>query len=234
MISVETMPDVTGGSDRAALGLNTFRIVGGYVTGANDPGIEWTEAEWEAIKPAVGLRIYQGFGPVPDLWSFDELDTERGALSAQQCADIVKSRVDAGIQWTYLYGSLSYLIAAAAAIQKLGDKYWIGHVQCRLADWNLSRLDAEGYVGQFVAGMGCYAVQWASPESNPNTIMPGPSGLTLKEANVDLSVIRVDWEPTPAKGTQVTAPPPSPAPAATLTKILAEFSDGSSKVLLTV
>lgn len=223
-VTVATMVDVTSGSDTAKLGLNTFKFVGGYVSGKAGTGIQWTPEQWQAIKPAMGVRIWQGYGAAPEPWGYDEIDVERGALTPAGAAACVRQRVDAGITWTYLYGSLDQLVATGKAIRALGEKYWVGHVQCRLADWSLDRVEAEARVGTYVAGMTCYAVQWASPESNPNTIMPGPSGLTLKQANTDLSVIDVRWEPTPPKGVVAGTP--------TLRKIQAVYSDGSVKDLL--
>lgn len=226
-VTVSVMPDLMGSSVTSKLGLSSFRYVGGYVSGSG--GIEWTAQQWAAIKPAVGMRIYQGHGAVPDLFSFDEVDVESGAVTVAGAVAILKDRVDAGIVWTNFYGSRDTLKAIQQAGSKLGNKYWIGHARCRLADWNLSRVEAEALVGTEVEGMTCYGVQWASPSSNPNTIMPGPSGLTLKQANVDLSVIDVRWEPTPGKVT--TLPTGKPV---TLSRIVAEYSDGSSKVILAV
>jgi hypothetical protein len=76
--------------------------------------------------------------------------------------------------------------------------------------------------------MTCVGVQWASPSSNPNTVLPGPSGKTLREANVDLSVVDAGWVPS-GMGK---APAPAPKPVAkVMTRLLGEFSDGSQKVL---
>ena len=44
--------------------------------------------------------------------------------------------------------------------------------------------------------MTCRAVHWASPTSNPGTIVPGGT-LTLAQAQVDLSVAEDAWHPAP-------------------------------------
>lgn len=71
---------------------------------------------------------------------------------------------------------------------------WVGPVNEALARLGLPQ-------GQIVA------YQWASPSSNPHTILPG-TNLTLKEANVDLSVTAPLWYPIPT----VPSPKPGPAP----------------------
>jgi hypothetical protein len=60
-----------------------------------------------------------------------------------------------------------------------------------VADWSLSEAEAA----KILTTSGDYpvvAVQWASPTSNPNTLVPG-SHLTLSEANVDLSITVASW-----------------------------------------
>lgn len=165
--------------------------VGGYVSGT--PDIQWTANDWAQFT-GIHVRNYQGYGPVPDLHLFDELDVENGALSPASAANIVRDRVNAGIQWTTIYGSDGALAATASAVQAFGNSIWNGHVNCRLANWDLNRDQAAAILGSLVHGMSCVGVQWASPSSNPGTILPG-TNLTLSRANADLSVVDASWVP---------------------------------------
>lgn len=185
-----------------------FTHVAGYTSGT--PDIMWTAADWSRFPRQHHIRIEQGYGGfTPNMADYDVLDIENGAWTPEAAANEVKRRVDAGYQWTYLYGNRTDLEAAANLIKAMGDHYWIGHVGCGLADWNLNEEEAAAIVGTFVAGMTCYWVQWASPSSNPNTVLPGTS-MTLSQANVDLSAVDPTWNPVtvPVKPT----PPPTPVP----------------------
>ena len=51
------------------------------------------------------------------------------------------------------------------------------------------------------------AVQWASPSSNPGTLVPG-TGLTLTQANCDLSVADKSWPSVPPPPLHTSAPAP--------------------------
>jgi hypothetical protein len=66
------------------------------------------------------------------------------------------------------------------------------HVRLWLADWSLSRAQADNLLGTRLHGHKVVAVQWASPSSNPNTPLPR-SSLTLRQANCDLSVTLDYW-----------------------------------------
>jgi len=206
-----------------------IKYVGGYVSGT--PDILWTPEEWASLSASqIKVRIWQGYGNGVALHDFDEIDVESGAVTPSEAAHVIEQRVAAGITWTQVYGTRASLAATAAAVKALGEAVWIGHVTCRLADWNLSREEANGLVGTFVEGMTCTGVQWASPESNPNTIMPGPSGKTLRQANCDLSVVDANWVPS-----LVVKPPVTPPVGGkTLKEIIAKWSDGSTSSLLTL
>lgn len=212
------------------LDLATFPYVAGYISGTD--GIKWTAGDWGLFGHARKIRIWQGEGALPEIDAYDVIDVEAGAVSVGQAAREIRDRVGFGIQWTTVYGTDSTLKAVAEAVQAMGHDVWNGHVNCWLADWNLDLAGAMKVVGTRVHGMTCVGVQWASPTSNPNTVLPGGSGKTLREANVDLSVVDAGWVPSSFKA----APKPVPAPVAVkpaLVKVVGTFSDGSSRDLWT-
>lgn len=198
--------------------------VGGYASGT--PDIKWTTEDWARFPKSKHIRIFQGYGDLPDLHAFDEIDIESGAVTPAEAASIVRTRVLAGIPWTNLYGSDASIGAAATAIQAYGQSIWTGHVTCRLADWNLNESEAAAKVGTRIHGMSCMGVQWASPSSNPNTILPGTS-LTLKQANCDLSVVDATWIPSGGWGTP--APVIAPPVKVTESGILVILPGGTSR-----
>jgi hypothetical protein len=183
----------------------------GYTSGTED--IVWTPSDWGKFIRPIRIRINQGFGSkTPNMADYDVLDVENGAWSVQEAADEVERRVEAGYQWTTLYGSDAALGALADAIKAKGKDIWNGHVDCILADWNLDEAEAAKIVGAEVHSMTCRAVQWASPTSNPNTLLPGTS-MTLREANVDLNVVQPGWNPPVVpKPRPVPVPVPEPKP----------------------
>lgn len=197
---VAVMLDTIHNSVRNIPGNASF--VAGYVSGT--PDIQWTETDWSLFPHSHKIRIEQGFGQILAPDQFDVLDCERGALSPQQCADIIEERVLRGFQWTTVYGGDANLALVAAAVQAKGEYIWNGHVNVWYADWNLDQAEAAALVGTTVHSMTVVAVQWASPSSNPHTTVPG-SNLTLSAANVDISAVDVDWVPS-------SAPPPVPVP----------------------
>lgn len=183
-----------------------FPYVFGYCSGLD--GVPWQPADWAKYNGRRVCRTYQGAGTFPGIAGFDEIDIESGAVTPRQAADLVEQRVNAGHQWTTLYGSDAALQETSTLIQAKGAHIWNGHVNCRLADWNLNAIQAAARVGQFVHGMSCVAVQWASPTSNPNTMLPG-TNLTLSQANVDLNVVDSQWVPS---GGFTPINPPQPVP----------------------
>lgn len=172
--------------------------VAGYVTGSTD--IRWTEADWQRFPNAGRVRIDEGYPTFLPL-SCDVFGVEPRALSPVQAAMGVATRVEHGIKWTTIYASDFYLSKVEQALVAMGESrghgWWHGHVNCWLADWNLSEHDAAAKLGTLIHGMTCVAVQWASPSSNPSTPLPGNPSLTLKQANCDLSVTADDWYPPP-------------------------------------
>lgn len=166
--------------------------VAGYVTGSTD--IEWTGSEWAHFDRSGHVRINQGYNAtgVP-VTAWDVLDVEAGAFNPAEIPGIVGERIKAGITWSTIYGTDAKLAAVQAALEAAGPHGWyFGHVDAWLADWNLSEAEAAAKIGTLIHGMTCRAVQWASPTSNPSTLVPG-STLTLAQANVDLSVTEADW-----------------------------------------
>lgn len=197
-----------------------YAYVMGYVTGT--PDIQWTPDDWKRFPGSKLIRIEQGFGPEPDIHTFHVLDIEKGAFTPASAAAIVRQRVDAGIEWTCLYGSDGPLAETADIIRAMGKHYWDGHVECGLANWSLSEAEAIPLVGTLVHGMSCRYVQWASPDSNPDTLLPG-TNLTLRQADVDLSVVDAGWNPSD----QPPPPPaPVPPPTATQTGLLVTYDKG--------
>lgn len=210
-MSYDTMPDFTHSAVRDVPPNGPFTHVAGYTSGT--PDILWTASDWARFPKQVHIRIEQGYGTkTPNMADYDVLDIEKGAWTPAEAAAEVKRRVEAGYQWTTLYGSNAALGAAADAIKAYGHDIWNGHVDCVLADWNLSEAEAYKIVGTEVHGMTCRGVQWASPSSNPHTNLPG-TAMTLAESNVDLNVIQPGWNPpTVPRSKPVPAPVPVPTP----------------------
>lgn len=224
MIETVSMVDTVHAS--VGLDLAYFEYVAGYVSGT--PEIKWTTGDWGLFGHSRKIRIWQGEGPLPALDGYDVIDVENGAVTVAHAATEIADRVMGGFQWTTVYGTDATLKAVAKAVQVYGHDVWNGHVNCWLADWSLNLEEAMKIIGKQVHGMTCVGVQWASPTSNPNTILPGSSGKTLREANVDLSIVDAGWVPSVCEA----APTPKPVPAPkVMTRLLGEFSDGSQKVL---
>lgn len=212
----------TIGSDASLVPSNVPDIAG-YVSGTSD--IDWTSSEWARFTSAKKVRIYQGYGAEPPLNGWDVLDVETGAITPQQAADLVEQRVHADITWSTIYGGDSVIAETAKLIQAKGHDIWNGHVDAWLANWNLNQQAATQMLGTMIHGMTCIGVQWASPETNPNTLLPGTS-LTLKQANCDLSVVIANW--VPSGGWDVPPGPPKPPPITTQTAILVVLPDGGT------
>lgn len=165
--------------------------VAGYTTGT--PDIAWTPADWARFPKSGHVRIDQGFTWPPDPKSYDELDVEFLAVKSAAAVGAIHERIGAGITWTTIYAGNINLAQVVAALEASGPHGWYyGHVDCHFADWNLNQAQAEALLGTKIHGITCRAVQWASPSSNPHTLLPGTS-LTLAQAQVDLSVSEDAW-----------------------------------------
>lgn len=212
-MTVAVMPDFTHSAVDNVPDYAAYTHVAGYTSGTND--IVWTTQDWDKYPNLVHIRIEQGYGTnIPNMADYDVLDIEQGAWTPVTAAAEVKRRVEGGYMWTTLYGSEGTLESTATLIKAMGDAVWIGHVDCVLANWNLDQAQAAALVGKQVAGMTCRAVQWASPASNPKTLLPGTS-LTLSQANVDLNVVDVNWKPVVVPRGTVTPPVVVPPPVVT-------------------
>jgi hypothetical protein len=123
-------------------------------------------------------------------------DIESGASTIPVAIAWARNGQAQGWRSTF-YISAGQLAAARAAVHAAG---LTGFVDYWVANWNLSMLEAAALLGGDVV-----AIQYASPSSNPTTLMPG-SRLTLRQANVDLSVVLDSWypiAPKPAKPPRV-------------------------------
>lgn len=209
----------TIGSNADALPLHLPAYCG-YVSGLD--GVEWTPEQFARFTGSKVFKLYQGIGPVPPVHTFDGIDIESRAVTPQQAASITAERVAGGIPWTTFYGSDSALAQASIDTQALGTGIWVGHVNCILADWNLDETQAAALVGTSVHGMTCVGVQWASPETNLDTFIPG-TNLTLSQANADLSVIDANWVPS---GGFTPSPGPVPVPTPHLSALLIRWNNG--------
>lgn len=185
--------------------------VAGYTTGKGS-AIPWTAADWGRFPHAGHVRIDQDALASDPLGS-DVLDVESGAATPAEVPAWVRTRIAHGITWSTIYGTDAALAQVWGALEAAGPHGWFfGHVDVWLADWNLSEAQASALVGTLVHGMTCRAVQWASPTSNPGTLVPGGT-LTLAQANVDLSVTEPVWH---------AYVPPVPPPPVLVTKAEAE------------
>jgi hypothetical protein len=150
-----------------------------YVTGSSD--VRWPE---DAIIGFPGSRVYrvnQGFDPVGPFHG-DEFDLERGAWAPPQLVAVAQER--ARYRWsTRIYCTYANYGLMKAQLAQVG----LGRsVFYRIADWNLSE-----HLAGLAAYGDVYAGQWASPTSNPNTVIPGTNH-TLATANVDLNVVLLE------------------------------------------
>lgn len=159
--------------------------VAGYDTGT---GIMWAPDDWAMFPDSEHLHIDQhpGFASLAAGKSHCG-DVETGAGTIQDYIIAARHRKNTWDIPSMIYISASKANDAHAQIQLagLGGRYTLWWV----ADWSLSEEQATKRLGGAVI-----AVQYASPASNPGTVLPG-TGLTLKETNADLSVTLDTWHP---------------------------------------
>jgi hypothetical protein len=151
-----------------------------YVTG--DDGVAWSPEEIDYFRRQ-GAHVFlvnQGYeqGPAQALTG-DEFDFEAGAWTLANLLEIVEVRRK--VKWStriYCTWANYAIIKQALAQAGTGDSIWF-----RIADWNLDQHLAELELHSDV-----YAGQWASPSTNPATLIPGTT-LTLSQVSADLSVV---------------------------------------------
>jgi hypothetical protein len=195
MTRVVDMIDAIG-ADSSVIPDHTQRVAA-YLTGSG--GIAWTGPQVAQLRSkgvhtviridqASNLNLFRGYPYVV-------CDIEPGAKSAPTAAREAAERAKIGAR-TGFYFSAGDIAAVAAACRAEGLSPFPDAWE---ADWNLSRDEAIAQLGKIVDGFPIVAIQWASPTSNPSTIMPG-SRLTLAQANADLSVTLADWPaPLPSR-----------------------------------
>lgn len=168
---VANMVDCTGSAFDQCRATTAERMAG-YVTGTD--GIAWTPAQFEAaIANQPGrpnravLRIDQSNSDLPLISDAKVAkDDEPGASTIGVSVEVAKQRLAAGDDYT-IYLSAGNLTALEDAVSAAGLP--------------------EGEI---------VAYQWASPSSNPGTLLPG-TALTIKQAGADLSVVKPGWLPLP-------------------------------------
>jgi hypothetical protein len=171
--------------------LSTTKVAG-YVTGS--PDIQWTTADWARFPKASKVRIDQAPGGHAFATGGAEvLDVENGAATIANAVAGVLERQKKN-EYSTIYISQSNLTALQDALR--AAKAVMNRVGFWVANWSLSETEAAAALGNELV-----AIQYASPTSNPLTIIPGGT-MTLRQANVDLSVTLSSWYPPPA-------PPPA-------------------------
>jgi hypothetical protein len=178
------------------IGQNLGSIVG-FDYWQQRPVLSYTTRHFAATHAQrAQFKHFKGIDQAPENVLFDGAvvkDAEPGAAFNSNLAALAAS----GAHFV-AYTFLANLVAAKTAVGRTGKgsnvKWW-------LADWNLSEAAALDYLGTHPDTV---AVQWASPTENPNTVVPGTGGRTIRGLNVDLSVGLLDfWLPA--------APKPKPA-----------------------
>ena len=162
--------------------------VGGYVTGT--PDIKWTAQDWNRFPAAGTVRIDQSpqlAAYATNAGSVADIEALAGTVGAFVTASESRLRLRR-LLWCYV--TESTLQQVSAALREAGIP--LDKCGAWLADWNMSEAEADAAVGTSMAGIRIAAVQWASPSSNPGTVVPG-SHLTLSEAQVDLSATVPGW-----------------------------------------
>ena len=159
--------------------------VAGYVTGT--PDIRWTTADWDRFPHSGKVRINQdGSTDISEASVGDVADYEPGAFTEAQVLEWVKLRKHSHLACA-VYVAESNQASLTSALRLAGHT----GVSLWVANWSLSEAEAV----RLLTTSGEYpvvAVQWASPTSNPRTLVPG-SARTLAEANVDLSITVASW-----------------------------------------
>jgi hypothetical protein len=204
-MDTDVMVDFTHSAVGNVPNSSAFEYVAGYTSGTSN--IEWTAADWAKYTQQHHIRIEQGYGGFSVARStYDMLDMETGAWTPAGVVSAVNSAITDGYEYTTVYAVPSGLQTLAG----LMTAEEIASTDCVVANWNLNQTQAAALVGTKMYGFLVRGVQWASPTSNPNTILPGTS-LTLRQANVDLNEVQAGWVPSVPRGTLPTPPPGPPS-----------------------
>lgn len=179
---VVTMADTIG---ETAHNLPTsLAKVAGYVTGSTN--VRWSASDWGRFPHAGHVRVNQD--PTSDPFEGYVLDVENLAWTNTTAAAALRHRLAAG-RGASVYTNAANVTALTQACKAQGIAS--KEVSLWVANWNLSEAQAQAAIGTDPY-FDLVAVQWASPSSNPDTILPGTS-LTLSQANADLSVALASW-----------------------------------------
>jgi hypothetical protein len=161
--------------------------VAGYVTGT--PGIQWSQADWDRFRLAGKMRIDQAPGLAVFAAGYaDAADVEAGAATLDEFLAAARRRAEGRHSTLYQsWGANGMALAIARGAVRANGlaelvRYWV-------AEYSWSAAEAMAFMD---SNPDVIAVQFATPSSNPATILPG-STLTLAEAQCDLSVKRADW-----------------------------------------
>jgi hypothetical protein len=180
-VTTVTMIDATGACS-AVIPSNTPKVAG-YVTGSG--GVQWTPADWSRFSPSQVIRIDQSPG-TGDLQA-QVKDVEPGAASNDDALSWGLGRRAAGFVpcWYTSRDNLTPLLNTLDAGGLTSGQLWV-------ADWSLNEDEAAAQVKAQSGPFPVKAIQWASPTSNPKTLLPGTT-MTLAKANCDLSVADASW-----------------------------------------
>jgi hypothetical protein len=204
MITVPMVDAIHGNAHNIPQTSDRIAKIAGYVTGT--PDIRWVETDWLRFPHYTHIRIDQSatFKSLPS--NYDVRDVEPGACPPKIAAQEAAIRFSKYKLKTVCYvdvteePNLAGDITTALAAQKIPD----GNAFIWLANWNLDEAEAAELVGTRMLGFEIIGVQWASPSSNPDTLIPGGHA-TLREAQLDLSVVNQVWAPS-----MVAVPAPKP------------------------
>lgn len=165
-------------ADKLAATVSHVPAIWPYRTGGH--GIIWSPQQAARFTGARVYWVNQHFGPGgSDPMDGDEFDVEALAWTPAQCVDVTRAR--RAHSWsTRFYGTYATYDTVTSELAAAGIRrstWW------RIADWNLSQHLAQAELWGDV-----YAGQYASPSSNPNTLIPG-THVTLAEAHADLTAL---------------------------------------------
>jgi hypothetical protein len=174
--------------------------VAGYLTGS--PDIKWTAddrarfkgAGFVSVDQSPGLELYAaGLANVADI------ETGAGTVAAFVAA--TAQRYQRGEQG-WIYGGESVIADTATEMRSAGLN--TANTGCWLADWNLNEAGAAARLGTNIGGIRIVAVQWASPTSNPTSVVVPGTRETLAQLQCDVSITEESWFSAPV----VKTPPP--------------------------